>query len=195
MDEISVAIIGELLCCWRDLENLTLIGDIKQLPATVLTTPAENPFSNIQGLGPFQRWSSLGAPAFLLKEVIRMTAGLEAIANDLFYDAKMVCGPGTELDDPQREMSRRGIYHSRHTESIDGNGRGIWKDFRGEPRSYQVFNLTYYAFYPGSKATLQPVLRNMMGRTMRMRVMMKRGTTMRRIRRMQRREKREPIER
>ena len=107
MDEISVATMGELLCCWRDLEVLTLIGDSKQLPARVLTTPEQNPFSNIQSFGPFQRWSLLGVPVFLLKEVMRMTAGLETIANDLFYDAKLICGPGTELDKPQREISRR----------------------------------------------------------------------------------------
>lgn len=36
MDEISVATHGELLCCWRGTEILTLIGDGQQLPATVL---------------------------------------------------------------------------------------------------------------------------------------------------------------
>ena len=107
MDEISVATMGELLCCWRDLEVLTLIGDTRQLPATVLTTPKENPFSNIQSFGPFQRWSLLGVPVFLLKEVMRRTAGLEAIANEILYGAKLVCGTGNELNSPEREMSRR----------------------------------------------------------------------------------------
>ena len=137
MDEVSVATMGELLCCWRDLEVLTLIGDSRQLPTTVLTTPEENPFSNIQSFGPFQRWSLLGVPVFLLKEVMRMTAGLEAIANDLFYDGKLVRGPGTELDNPQREMSRRlqPVFRKmfpKLTNEPDGLVYPIFCDIRGK---------------------------------------------------------------
>ena len=105
MDEISVATHGELLCCWRGVETVTLVGDPKQLAATVLTTKDTNPFFQIQSYGPFQRWSELGMPVFLLKEVMRMTAGLEDISNTIFYDSKLVRGPGTSLDDPKREMS------------------------------------------------------------------------------------------
>ena len=137
MDEMSVATMGELLCCWRELEALTLIGDSRQLPTTVLSTPEENPFLNIQSFGPFQRWSLLGVPVFLLKEVMRMTAGLEAIANDLFYDGKLVRGPGTELDSPQREMSRRlqpiiRKMHPKLTNEPDGLVYPIFCDIRGK---------------------------------------------------------------
>lgn len=44
MDKISVATHGELLCCWGGTETLTIIEDGKQLPATVLTTTAQNLF-------------------------------------------------------------------------------------------------------------------------------------------------------
>ncbi|CAF9924432.1 MAG: hypothetical protein ALECFALPRED_002759 [Alectoria fallacina] len=101
MDEISVATHAELLCCWRETEVLTIIGDGKQLPATVLTTAAQNPFVNVQ------RFSELGMSVFLLREVMRMSAGLEDVANTVFYDSKLICGPGTSLNDPKRAMSRR----------------------------------------------------------------------------------------
>ena len=107
MDEISVATHAELLCCWRETEVLTIIGDGKQLPATVLTTAAQNPFVHVQSFGPFQRFSELGMPVFLLREVMRMSAGLEDVANTIFYDSKLISGPGTSLNDPKRAMPRR----------------------------------------------------------------------------------------
>lgn len=107
IDEISIATHGEMLCAWRSAESLTLIGDGKQLPSTVLTTTAQNSFAMIQGFGPFQRWSELCMPVFLLKEVMRLTAGIEDISNTIVYGSKLVRGPGTSLDSPHRELSKK----------------------------------------------------------------------------------------
>ena len=43
---------------------------------------------------------------FMLKEVMRMTAGLEAISNEVFYESKLVCGEGTSPDHPSRKVSK-----------------------------------------------------------------------------------------
>ena len=43
---------------------------------------------------------------FLLTEVMRMTAGLEDICNTILYSSKLVRGPGTSLDDPNRKLSQ-----------------------------------------------------------------------------------------
>ena len=106
IDEISIGTHGELLCCWRGGETLTLIGDTKQLSTTTLTTASQNPFANVLSNGPFQRWTDLGMRVFLLTEFMRMTAGLEDICNTIFYSSKLVRGPGTSLDDPNRKLSQ-----------------------------------------------------------------------------------------
>lgn len=35
-----------------------------------------------------------------------MSAGLEDISNYIFYDSKLMCGPGASLDDPKRSLSQ-----------------------------------------------------------------------------------------
>lgn len=113
IDEISVTTHGELLCAWKGAETVTLIGDSRQLRTRVLTTPTQNPFANVQSHGPLQRWSALGMPVFRLTETMRMTVGLEDLANTIFYQSKLVAGPGTALDHPKRAMSKhlRSLLH------------------------------------------------------------------------------------
>lgn len=106
VDEVSLTTHLELLCAWRGNETLTLIGDPRQLPTTTLTNAAQNPFVHILIYGPFERWVDLGMRVFMLKEVMRMTAGLEAISNEVFYESKLVCGEGTSPDHPSRKVSK-----------------------------------------------------------------------------------------
>ena len=107
IDEISLTTHLELLCAWRGNEDLTLIGDTKQLPTTTLSTPAQNPFHHVQSFGPFQRWTELGMPVFPLREIMRMTNGLEDLCNVVFYSSKLIPGPTTALNDPMRGTSRQ----------------------------------------------------------------------------------------
>ena len=105
IDETSVLTHAELLCAWRGTEVITLIGDVKQLPTTVLSTSGQNPFAGALSYGPFQRFADLGLRVFVLRHVMRMSAGLEDVCNQIFYDAKLICGPGTSPTDPKRHLS------------------------------------------------------------------------------------------
>ena len=105
IDEASVLTHLEMLCAWRGTENLTLTGDSKQLPTTVLTTTEQNLFAMVQEYGPFQRFADLGLRVFVLRHVMRMTAGLEDLYNTVVYDSKLICGPGTSINDPKRRIS------------------------------------------------------------------------------------------
>ena len=64
IDEASVLTHLEMLCAWSGTENLTLIGDSKQLPSTVRSTTDQNPFAIAQGYGPFQRFADLELRVF-----------------------------------------------------------------------------------------------------------------------------------
>ena len=44
-------------------------------------------------------------PVFRLRQVMRITEGLEDLSN-VFYASKLIPGPGTTLDDPSRNMSK-----------------------------------------------------------------------------------------
>ena len=105
IDETSMLTHVEMLCAWRGTETLTLIGDLKQLPSTVSSSPDQNPFARVLSYGPFQRFADLGLRVFPLRHVMRMTAGLEELCNTIFYDGKLICGPRTSPTDPKRQLS------------------------------------------------------------------------------------------
>ncbi len=104
-DEASTITHTEMLCAWRRKEDLTLVGDLKQLPPTTLSTKTENPFAVVQSYGPFQRFADIGIPIYVLKHVMRMTAGLEDLCNKIFYKYILICGPGTSVSNPNRRLS------------------------------------------------------------------------------------------
>ncbi len=44
-------------------------------------------------------------PIYVLKHVMRMTAGLEDLCNKIFYKYILICGPGTSVSDHNRRLS------------------------------------------------------------------------------------------
>ena len=104
-DEASTITHTEMLCAWRRNEDLTLVCDLKQLPPTTLSTKSENPFAIVQSYGPFQRFADIGMPIYVLKHVMRMTAGFEDLCNKIFYKYILIYRPGTSVSDPNRRLS------------------------------------------------------------------------------------------
>lgn len=104
IDESSVLTHVEMLCACRDTEVLALIGDTRQLPSTVVNSPDQNPLAIFSSYRLFQRFVDLGLRIFVLQHVMRMTAGLEELYNEIFYDGKLLRGPGTSLSDLKRQL-------------------------------------------------------------------------------------------
>lgn len=107
VDEAIVMTEAQFIEIWRNSSLVILLGDQAQFGSTVLTKPFENPFVDQLRQGPFVRLIQNGWPYFMLREVMRMTSGLELICSDLFYNGKLKSGTGTELYLPSRAMSRK----------------------------------------------------------------------------------------
>lgn len=106
IDEAPVITEGQFVMSWRNFEVMLLVGDQAQLGPDVLSKPDENPFHAQLLLSPFVRFISNGWPYSMLTEVMRMTAGLEIICSELFYEGQLEPGKHTSLDDASRAMSR-----------------------------------------------------------------------------------------
>ena len=70
-------------------------GDHAQLGPTTLSKAMENPFIKQLTYSQFHRFINIGYPYFMLKEVMRSTAGLEAMCSDQCYEGKLRPGPHT----------------------------------------------------------------------------------------------------
>ena len=97
---------AQLVQIWRDYATILLIGDEAQLGPTWNTEPKENPFVLQYRLTPYVRFVENNWPHAMLREVMRMTAGLEVVCSELFYFGQLKPGTSTGLDHPTRAISR-----------------------------------------------------------------------------------------
>ena len=67
-----------------------------------MNSPDQKPFAIVSSYGSFQRFADLGLCVFTLQHVMRMTAGLEELYNEIFDDGKLLGGPGTSPTDLKR---------------------------------------------------------------------------------------------
>ena len=109
-DETSVTTSLELLCAWRQIENLVLIGDDFQLKPPVFTGSQENPFYKMMEYSTFARFRDLDMPAFLLTDQMRMPAGMMHLSNSIIYGGKLRDGVGTALSDLSKAKDLKTFY-------------------------------------------------------------------------------------
>lgn len=115
VDEGTKMTEAQLAQIWRDLTDLIMIiGDQAQLGPTLLSKLSENPFVKQLAMSPFARFVENGHPYYMLKEVMRATAGLEAICSDVFYEGQLKPGHGTSLQDRPMSVSWQKQIHLRY---------------------------------------------------------------------------------
>lgn len=105
-DEATAMTEGQFIQIWRDSKVAMWIGDLRQLRPITMTKPEENPFVDQLRTSPCVRFVENGWPFSMLREVMRMTAGLELICSELFYSGQLKAGVGTALNHETRAMSR-----------------------------------------------------------------------------------------
>lgn len=71
-----------------------------------MTKPKDNPFVRQLQEPPYVRFVGNGHPFWILREVMRATAGLEDLCSFLFYDKQLKLWSSTALTDKSRAMSR-----------------------------------------------------------------------------------------
>jgi hypothetical protein len=94
---------------WNVLANyaktpLILIGDEAQLRPVVLSTPDNNGFVYPMKMSLFHRLKLLRHPSVMLRVQYRMVDIMGSMISDLFYDGKLVNGPGTDI--PSRPLTQ-----------------------------------------------------------------------------------------
>ena len=105
-DEATGMSEGQFIQIWRDSDLAIWIGDQAQLGRPTMSKAEQNPFVAQLRVSPFVRFIDNGFPYFMLKEVMRMTSGLEVICSELFYNGRLKPGKSTELAHPSRAMTR-----------------------------------------------------------------------------------------
>ena len=106
IDEATVLTKAAFLVAWRGSFNVISIGDQARLGSVVQTDKKSNLFVEQMMQPLFIRFISNGWPVRILIEVIRMTAGLEILTSEEFYNGQLKPGEGTALSHKSRQMSR-----------------------------------------------------------------------------------------
>ena len=106
IDEATVMSEAQFVQLWDESDLIILVGDQEQLSRPSMSKTTENPFADQLRFSPYVRFIENGWPSFMLKEVMRSTAGLEAVSSELFYRGELKPGFSTTLDDETRAMTR-----------------------------------------------------------------------------------------
>ncbi|KAL8735473.1 MAG: hypothetical protein Q9181_002795 [Wetmoreana brouardii] len=114
IDEASVPTMFECFQVVSQAKNTVMIGDSNQLGPTILSAREFNVFKAVLEYSSFKRLIDSGYPHFMLKESMRMIAGLKDIANDLFYEGKLLDGPGTSLAERPKTFAWLELIHTTY---------------------------------------------------------------------------------
>ena len=139
IDEGTVMSEGQFINIRREAE-MTAMMDQLQLGKPAMSKPEQNPFIDQLRHSPYVRLIENNWPFFMLKEVVRITTGLELLCSKLFYDSRLKPGEGTALDHESRAMTRlwqektRVLYPSMEKEP-DGLAFPICLNVAGQSES------------------------------------------------------------
>ena len=136
-DESSVTTTLELLCAWRQHENLILIDGDFQLQPPVFIGSEENPFYNTMQHSSFARFRDLDMPAFLLTDQMRMPAGMMHLSNDIIYSGKLRDGLGTALSEMTNAQDLKTLCTATYS-SLRHEPKGLIYPCTCQIRSYSV---------------------------------------------------------
>ena len=97
VDEATMISDGQFVAIWGDSDLMVIVGDQRQLGKRIMSKPTENPFNDQLRYGLFVRFVENNWPYFMLRVVMRSTAGLEVVCSELFYQGLLKPGEGTAL--------------------------------------------------------------------------------------------------
>ncbi len=156
VDEATVITEAQFVQVWGESDLIILVGDQQSLRRSVMSTAKDNPFADQGRYSPLMRFIENGWPYFMLREVVRSTAGLEALCSELFYRGQLKLGFATALSDETRAMTRiwqektRSLYPSLSKEPeglaypvfLNVVGAKSQAETRGGRSRLNVFNIS-----------------------------------------------------
>lgn len=116
VDEATQMTEAQLTLVWRLKTILFMLGDQKQLGPISLTKPKDNPFVKQLQEPPYVCFIGNGHPFWMLREVMRATAGLEELCSFLFYSSQLKRG---WIFNWQKEQTASGSLRTRSLVVVD----------------------------------------------------------------------------
>ncbi|KAL8630960.1 hypothetical protein Q9189_003307 [Teloschistes chrysophthalmus] len=104
-DDASMPTAFECLQVVTKADSVIMSGDIQQHAPSIISPRYLNVFKAELAYPPLKRLIECNYGYYLLRESMRMTAGLKNLVDDVFYKGEFIDGPGTSLTDRPRTVA------------------------------------------------------------------------------------------